>query len=63
MYIIAAAVDLAVFLAMTRDYENAIHLLTESLLVLRDSNPTSVYTAKGETVLIAMNVEQKDYTL
>ncbi|XP_062517240.1 uncharacterized protein LOC134192520 [Corticium candelabrum] len=45
--IIYTAVDLAVFLAMTRDYENAIHLLTKSLLVLRDSNPTSVYTAKA----------------
>ncbi|XP_062516701.1 uncharacterized protein LOC134192043 isoform X2 [Corticium candelabrum] len=45
--IIYTAVDLATFLAMTRDYENATHLLTESLLVLRDNEPTSEYTAEA----------------
>ncbi|XP_062516834.1 uncharacterized protein LOC134192152 isoform X2 [Corticium candelabrum] len=45
--IVHTTVDLAGCLAETGDYENATHLLTKSLLVLRDNEPTSEYTAKA----------------
>ncbi|XP_062516737.1 uncharacterized protein LOC134192073 [Corticium candelabrum] len=45
--IVHTAVDLAVCLAETGNYENATHLLTKSLLMLHDNEPTSKVTAKA----------------